>query len=94
MIRSVIIIEIFILLSIFLSNRRYFEEEEEPESSSLEYIPAPGSPTAKPSSANQDSDDEEDPLDAYMSGIEKQVSFLSSVCINITHETNSTNELK
>ncbi|KAK7601826.1 hypothetical protein V9T40_009267 [Parthenolecanium corni] len=55
------------------TEEEYFEEEEEPESTSLEYIPAPGSPTGKPSVANQDSDDEEDPLDAYMSNIEKQV---------------------
>lgn len=75
----------FILSSFVLWIRRYFEEEEEPESSSLEYIPAPGSPTAKPSLASQDSDDEEDPLDAYMSGIEKQVSCLSNV--NTAHET-------
>lgn len=66
---------LFCILHSFLANCRYFEEDDEAESSSLEYIPAPGSPTGKPSLTQQDSDDDEDPLDAYMAGIEKQVRF-------------------
>lgn len=42
----------------------------------LAYIPAPGSPTAATSQDDEqeDEEDEDDPLDAYMAGIEKQVS--------------------
>lgn len=54
---------------------RYFEEDEEDTTPSLAYIPAPGSPTqmaeSKPAAARNDDDD---PLDAYMAGIEQQVS--------------------
>ncbi|XP_053684919.1 ATP-dependent RNA helicase DDX42 [Sabethes cyaneus] len=54
----------------------YFEEEEEP-SAQLEYIPAPGSPSAagtqKKDSDNDDDEDDDDPLDAFMAGIEAQV---------------------
>ncbi|CAH0585445.1 unnamed protein product [Chrysodeixis includens] len=51
----------------------YFDEDDEPPTPALAYIPAPGSPTfeAASSSKNQD-DDEEDPLDAYMAGLEQQ----------------------
>lgn len=38
----------------------------------LAYIPAPGSPTGQ-SGADRGSDSEEDPLDAFMAGIEQQV---------------------
>ncbi|XP_058116917.1 ATP-dependent RNA helicase DDX42 [Anopheles ziemanni] len=57
----------------------YFEEEDEPIGQQLEYIPAPGSPSAadssekKKGSSDDDDDDEEDPLDAFMAGIEEQV---------------------
>ncbi|XKL60783.1 hypothetical protein PGB90_007840 [Kerria lacca] len=54
------------------TEEEYFEEDDEVENTSLEYIPAPGSPSAK-LSMNDDSDEDEDPLDAYMAGIEKQV---------------------
>jgi hypothetical protein len=49
---------------------RYFDEED--EGAKLEYIPAPGSPTGA-AILNDDSDDEEDPLDAYMAAIQHQV---------------------
>lgn len=55
---------------------RYFEEEDEAGSSNLEYIPAPGSPSYEESKKHESSDSEEDPLDAYMANIEKQVSYL------------------
>ena len=50
---------------------RYFEEEDE----TLEdvYQPAPGSPGPK---NKPQSDSDEDPLDAYMAGIEKEVLFI------------------
>ncbi|XP_049291279.1 ATP-dependent RNA helicase DDX42 [Anopheles funestus] len=53
----------------------YFDEEDEPVGQHLEYIPAPGSPSAVDTSAkaNNSSDEEEDPLDAFMAGIEEQV---------------------
>lgn len=52
------------------TEEEYFEDEEEQSTQKLEYIPAPGSPSYQ--GGNQ-SDDEEDPLDAFMAGIEKQV---------------------
>lgn len=50
---------------------RYFEEEDELQHSKLEYIPAPDSPTNNKSDC--DSDSSEDPLDAFMEGLEKEV---------------------
>lgn len=57
----------------------YFEDEEEP-APQLEYIPAPGSPSAsgsqsnrKAAAADDDDEDDDDPLDAFMAGIEAQV---------------------
>ncbi|KAF6197729.1 hypothetical protein GE061_008695 [Apolygus lucorum] len=47
----------------------YFEEED--ETPKLDYIPAPGSPGGNP--PPEESEDEEDPLDAFMAGIESQV---------------------
>ncbi|BET02516.1 ATP-dependent RNA helicase [Nesidiocoris tenuis] len=47
----------------------YFEDDE--EVNTLEYIPAPGSPGYVP--PKNESDDEEDPLDAYMAQVENQV---------------------
>ncbi|KAM7358311.1 ATP-dependent RNA helicase DDX42 [Cochliomyia hominivorax] len=49
----------------------YFDDEDE-QVPQQAYIPAPGSPGYQKSS-NQDSDSEEDPLDQFMAGIEKQV---------------------
>ncbi|XP_065338864.1 ATP-dependent RNA helicase DDX42 [Cloeon dipterum] len=50
----------------------YFDDDED-NKAQLEYIPAPGSPSYKQQSSKQDSDSEEDPLDAFMAGIEKEV---------------------
>ncbi|KAG8222220.1 hypothetical protein J437_LFUL001418 [Ladona fulva] len=54
------------------TEEEYFEEDDETPTTtpSLEYIPAPGSPSFQ---QKEDSDSEEDPLDAYMAGIENQV---------------------
>lgn len=48
----------------------YFDDDEEPAApaNQLEYIPGPDSPT----NTKEDSDEEEDPLDAFMAGLEKQ----------------------
>uniref|UniRef100_A0A1B6DVF6 Uncharacterized protein n=1 Tax=Clastoptera arizonana TaxID=38151 RepID=A0A1B6DVF6_9HEMI len=54
------------------TEEEYFDEEDEQTTNTLEYIPAPGSPSYN-LPANQESDSEEDPLDAYMAGIENQV---------------------
>ncbi|XP_041785792.1 ATP-dependent RNA helicase DDX42-like isoform X2 [Anopheles merus] len=53
----------------------YFDEDDEPAPQQLEYIPAPGSPTAADEIPKNisDEEDEEDPLDAFMAGIEAQV---------------------
>ncbi|KAK3930300.1 ATP-dependent RNA helicase DDX42 [Frankliniella fusca] len=51
----------------------YFEEDDESSAApQLAYIPAPGSPSY--GGNKKDSDSEEDPLDAFMAGIEQQVS--------------------
>ncbi|KAI5631186.1 DEAD/DEAH box helicase domain-containing protein [Phthorimaea operculella] len=50
----------------------YFDEDDEPPTPALAYIPAPGSPTYQASSSKQEEDDEEDPLDAFMAGLEQQ----------------------
>lgn len=52
---------------------RYFEEED--ETPKLDYIPAPGSPTAFTGTEQSLGSDEEDPLDAYMADIENQVFY-------------------
>lgn len=49
----------------------YFDDDDEPPTPALAYIPAPGSPTNEASSSRVDND-EEDPLDAYMAGLEQQ----------------------
>ncbi|KAJ1527118.1 hypothetical protein ONE63_008653 [Megalurothrips usitatus] len=49
----------------------YFEEDDESAAPQLAYIPAPGSPSYKGNT--KDSDSEDDPLDAFMAGIEQQV---------------------
>lgn len=59
---------------------RYFEEEDEQHHNQLEYIPAPDSPTnIQP---NCDSDSSEDPLDAFMEGLEKQVKYIFNIMPN------------
>ncbi|XP_077256778.1 ATP-dependent RNA helicase DDX42 [Temnothorax americanus] len=64
------------------TEEEYFEDDDEPPTSSLEYIPAPGSPTydlMKKSTAKDESDSEEDPLDAFMAGIDAEVKRSSCV---------------
>ncbi|KAB0793879.1 hypothetical protein PPYR_13499 [Photinus pyralis] len=53
----------------------YFDDEDDESTPTLAYIPAPGSPTHVIEEKNDGAgeDDEEDPLDAYMAGIEKQM---------------------
>ncbi|XP_059216493.1 ATP-dependent RNA helicase DDX42 [Stomoxys calcitrans] len=50
----------------------YFDDDEE-QTPSQPYIPAPGSPGARQPSRSQGSDSEEDPLDQFMAGLEQQV---------------------
>ncbi|XP_059052282.1 ATP-dependent RNA helicase DDX42 [Achroia grisella] len=50
----------------------YFDEDDEPPTPALAYIPAPGSPSYEAASSSKADDDEEDPLDAYMAGLEQQ----------------------
>lgn len=53
----------------------YFEDDDEEAVPDLAYIPAPGSPTqAEVTKKDAPVEDDDDPLDAYMAGIEKQVS--------------------
>ncbi|XP_071555563.1 ATP-dependent RNA helicase DDX42 [Temnothorax nylanderi] len=64
------------------TEEEYFEDDDEPPTSSLEYIPAPGSPTydlMKKSTTKDESDSEEDPLDAFMAGIDAEVKRSSCV---------------
>ena len=58
-------------------NCRYFEDDEEDSLENLEYQPAPGSPSATFEERHGDGgggggqhDSEDDPLDAYMAGIQ------------------------
>ncbi|GFY76793.1 ATP-dependent RNA helicase DDX42 [Trichonephila inaurata madagascariensis] len=60
------------------TEEEYFEQEDDEEtpsnSSALAYIPAPGSPSWDlANSGKKDSDSEEDPLDAFMAGLDDQV---------------------
>ncbi|XP_033219852.1 ATP-dependent RNA helicase DDX42 [Belonocnema kinseyi] len=59
------------------TEEEYFEDDDDAApTSSLEYIPAPGSPTyelMKKAEQKKESDSEEDPLDAFMAGIEAEV---------------------
>ncbi|EFN83169.1 ATP-dependent RNA helicase DDX42 [Harpegnathos saltator] len=58
------------------TEEEYFEDDDELPTSSLEYIPAPGSPTydlMKKTATKSESDSEEDPLDAFMAGIDAEV---------------------
>lgn len=58
------------------TEEEYFEDDDEAQTSALEYIPAPGSPTyelMKKEHLKKDSDSEEDPLDAFMAGIDEEV---------------------
>ncbi len=48
----------------------YFEDDEEVNPEDLEYQPAPGSPSLDAGKGNASSDSEDDPLDAFMAGIE------------------------
>ncbi|KAJ2937992.1 hypothetical protein O0L34_g14446 [Tuta absoluta] len=50
----------------------YFDDDDEPPTPALAYIPAPGSPTYQASSSKQEEEEEEDPLDAFMAGLEQQ----------------------
>ncbi|XP_044272715.1 ATP-dependent RNA helicase DDX42 isoform X1 [Tribolium madens] len=52
----------------------YFEDDEEETVPDLAYIPAPGSPTRVETKKQEVPNEDDDPLDAYMAGIEKQVS--------------------
>lgn len=60
---------------------RYFEDEDEQQQPQLEYIPAPDSPSNKKSDC--DSDSSEDPLDAFMEGLEKEVCYGIFLQLNI-----------
>ncbi|KAF5293775.1 hypothetical protein FQA39_LY03260 [Lamprigera yunnana] len=54
----------------------YFDDEDDERTPALAYIPAPGSPTHVVEEKEEVVDDDEegeDPLDAYMAGIEKQM---------------------
>lgn len=53
---------------------RYLEKDSEDE---LEYQPIPGSPGANAACVDDgaNDDEEEDPLDAFMAGVDKQVSL-------------------
>lgn len=65
------LIPIYVVTHNELLCSRYFEEEDEQQQPQLEYIPAPNSPTNIKSDV--DSDSSEDPLDAFMKGLEKEV---------------------
>lgn len=51
----------------------YFEDDEEETVPDLAYIPAPDSPTRLEMDKKKQIDEDDDPLDAYMAGIENQM---------------------
>merc|ERR1711976_239776 len=59
------------------SEEEYFEDDDEQNAEDLEYQPAPDSPVlnrdAGGGSKDSDSDDSDDPLEAFMAGIEEEV---------------------
>ncbi len=57
------------VLRSFCPSLRYFEDDEE-GADDLEYQPAPGSPTLDAQKDSDDSGSEEDPLEAFMAGIQ------------------------
>lgn len=60
---------------------RYFEQDDDDDggnsSNTLAYIPAPGSPSWDLQNAKKDSDSEDDPLDAFMAGLEVGIFYNS-----------------
>lgn len=63
------------------TEEEYFDEDDDDGMSNtpaLAYIPAPGSPTSAQPEPEKADDSEEDPLDAFMAGIEQQVRTESS----------------
>lgn len=63
----------------------YFDEDDEASAGpQLAYIPAPGSPSY--ASNSKDSDSEEDPLDAFMAGIEQQVKKEKKTVVQVEEE--------
>ena len=80
---------------------RYFDDDEEDNADDLEYLPAPGSPTLGGKAGPQkeeESDDSDDPLDAFMAGIEVGMLLVTNIksgkvlypLICITHVRKST----
>lgn len=63
-----------VVLLTYSSGFRYFDDED--ESFDGAYQPAPGSPGPQ---RKEDSDSDEDPLDAFMAGIEQEVRFTSQI---------------
>lgn len=58
----------------------YFDDDEEKSEENLEYIPADNSPARK-----QSDSDEEDPLDAFMAGLEKSTAKPAApICSSVT----------
>jgi len=53
------------------TQEEYFDEEDEP----APYIPAPGSPGFEDAAGKKEDSDEDDPLDAFMADIEKEVKY-------------------
>ena len=69
---------------------RYFEDDDEIPTSSLEYIPAPGSPSydlIEKKQQKRESDSDEDPLDAFMASIEEEIK-------KNTHEAEFTEDIE
>lgn len=54
---------------------RYFDDDEEEVIPDLAYIPAPDSPTRIEMDKKRHEEEDDDPLDAYMAGIERQVCY-------------------
>lgn len=72
----------------------YFEEDDEEAVPDLAYIPAPDSPTRiEMENKKREEEEEDDPLDAYMAGIEKQMQVQKQKC-STSQQTGVRNDLE
>ena len=69
---------------LLLASYSYFEDAaDDVDPADLMYLPAPDSPTRKvDDAAGKDSDDSDDPLDAFMQGIEVWLKTTRRIALN------------
>ncbi|KAJ6648594.1 ATP-dependent RNA helicase DDX42, partial [Pseudolycoriella hygida] len=65
----------------------YFDDDDDDNPPDMAYIPAPGSPSYK---KKDSSDDEEDPLDAFMQGLEQHLEKEKTKPVNAVQDSKTT----